>query len=147
MPRSGVGGLWWCRVQSGRRAGQKVHRVGDVPNLFSSRPNTDVGVTRKVPPSNNSTVKTASFHSAAYLTRYASTYLTTSARSETSAAGPSRTTCSSGFSVATAQAGLAAKFLALIEVASQLNHRQLSNQTPHTGETCGRPSGRTVATQ
>jgi hypothetical protein len=67
--------------------------------------------------------------------------------SVTRAAVPSSTTGSRASSVVIVQRGSAARLRAFRERRPLENQSRPSNQTPQTGMTCGRPSGRTVAHQ
>ena len=77
----------------------------------------------------------------------ASTNQAIAAGSRVTSATPSTMTGFSASSVVTVHRGSAARLRALTDRPPHENHSRPSCQTPHTGDACGRPSGRTVDTQ
>jgi hypothetical protein len=82
-----------------------------------------------------------------YLALTRSVNASLAARPGSRTAVPSRITGSLGSLVVTVARGSRSRLRALRERGPQLNHTASPSHTPHTGVTCGRPSGWMVATQ
>jgi MFS transporter, DHA2 family, multidrug resistance protein len=122
-----------------------TQRVGEPVKSSWAMPNAQAGRTRIValtPGSRNSTVMPAS-----YLAFMRSTKRATASNWVTSAALPSSTTGSAASSVVTTQRASAARLRALRDRRLLLNQSAARSHTPHTGITCGLPSGHRVVTQ